>query len=82
MPAPSGQIPPPWAWWGNEAPTTRAACCPLRLTSLGRGGAARSLTRRPPPGYRSDRKAARSSAENSWGCSQAAKWPPLSASLK
>src|SRR4030095_8200905 len=23
---PSGQIPPPWAWWENEAPTTRAAC--------------------------------------------------------
>ena len=22
MPAPSGQIPPPWAWWENEAPTT------------------------------------------------------------
>src|SRR5215207_11126173 len=26
MPAPSGQIPPPWAWWENEAPTTRAVC--------------------------------------------------------
>jgi hypothetical protein len=25
MPARSGQIPPPWAWWKNEAPTTRAA---------------------------------------------------------
>ena len=24
MPAPSGQIPPPWAWWENEAPATRA----------------------------------------------------------
>jgi hypothetical protein len=24
MPAPFGQIPPPWAWWENEAPTTRA----------------------------------------------------------
>jgi hypothetical protein len=24
MPAPSGQIPPPWAWRENEAPTTRA----------------------------------------------------------
>src|SRR5215204_4347534 len=23
MPAPSGQIPPPWAWRENEAPTTR-----------------------------------------------------------
>src|SRR5215211_1670264 len=22
---PSGQIPPPWAWWENKAPTTRAA---------------------------------------------------------
>ena len=26
MPAPSGQIPPPWAWWENEAPAARAAC--------------------------------------------------------
>src|SRR5215218_10129477 len=26
MPAPSGQIPPPWARWENEAPTARAAC--------------------------------------------------------
>jgi hypothetical protein len=25
MPAPAGQIPPPWAWWENEAPATRAA---------------------------------------------------------
>jgi hypothetical protein len=32
--------------------------------------------------YRSDRNAARSSSENSSGSSQAAKWPPLSASLK
>jgi hypothetical protein len=23
MPAPSGQIPPPWARWENEAPATR-----------------------------------------------------------
>jgi hypothetical protein len=38
MPAPSGQIPPPWAWWENEAPTTRAACSssqaqPVRLST-------------------------------------------------
>jgi hypothetical protein len=26
MPAPSGQIPPPWARWENEAPAARAAC--------------------------------------------------------
>src|SRR6266516_4494412 len=26
MPAPSGQIPQPWAWWENEAPAARAAC--------------------------------------------------------
>jgi hypothetical protein len=26
MPAPSGQIPPPWAWWESEAPAARAAC--------------------------------------------------------
>ena len=25
MPAPSGQLPPPWARWENEAPTARAA---------------------------------------------------------
>ena len=29
MPAPSGQIPPPWAWRENEAPTTRAARRPV-----------------------------------------------------
>jgi hypothetical protein len=36
MPAPSGQIPPPWAWRENEAPTTRAACRPAsgRLVGL------------------------------------------------
>src|SRR5829696_3406062 len=28
MPAPSGQIPPPWAWRENEAPTTRTARSP------------------------------------------------------
>ena len=35
-----------------------------------------------PSGYRSDLNAARSSFENSSGCSHAAKWPPLSTSLK
>jgi hypothetical protein len=25
MPAPSGQIPPPWAWWENEAPAATLA---------------------------------------------------------
>jgi hypothetical protein len=34
------------------------------------------------PDYRSDLKAARTSSENSSGSSQAAKWPPLSTSLK
>jgi transposase len=34
------------------------------------------------PDYRRDRKAARTSAANNSGCSQAAKWPPLSTSLK
>jgi hypothetical protein len=29
MPAPSGQLPPPWAWWEIEAPTTRAARRPV-----------------------------------------------------
>src|SRR5829696_239738 len=29
MPAPSGQIPPPWARWENQAPTTRAARRPI-----------------------------------------------------
>ena len=32
--------------------------------------------------YRRDENAARSSSEKSWGCSQAAKWPPRSTSLK
>ena len=36
MPAPSGQIPPPWAWWENEAPVMRAACRP-RLRPLAMG---------------------------------------------
>src|SRR5829696_9116638 len=35
MPAPSGQIPPPWAWWENEAPTARAACRPVSGRRLG-----------------------------------------------
>jgi integrase len=36
MPAPSGQIPPPWTWRENEAPATRAACRPAsgRLVCL------------------------------------------------
>src|SRR5215211_6179049 len=35
MPAPPGQIPPPWAWWENEAPATRAARDPLQADSVG-----------------------------------------------
>ena len=31
MPAPSGQIPPPWARWENETPATRAAAARPRL---------------------------------------------------
>jgi hypothetical protein len=31
---PSGQIPPPWAWWENEAPATRAACGPSQAIGL------------------------------------------------
>jgi len=34
MPAPSGQIPPPWARWENEAPATRVACGPCQASSL------------------------------------------------
>jgi hypothetical protein len=34
MPAPSGQIPPPWAWWENEAPTARAACSSAQDAAL------------------------------------------------
>jgi hypothetical protein len=34
MPAPSGQIPPPWARWENEAPATRAACGPSQAIGL------------------------------------------------
>jgi hypothetical protein len=29
---PSGQIPPPWAWWENEAPTARVACSSLQAS--------------------------------------------------
>jgi hypothetical protein len=49
-----------------------------RLTSLGRGG--RRARRRAAPriDYRSGRKAVWSSWVRSWGCSQAAKWPPRS----
>ena len=36
MPAPSGQIPPPWAWWENEAPATRAARRPVPGSDLER----------------------------------------------
>src|SRR5215211_7007691 len=31
---PSGQIPPPWAWWENEAPAARAACSSSQATGL------------------------------------------------
>ncbi len=41
-----------------------------------------SVSFRPVAVQRSDRKAARISWENSCGCSQAAKWPPRSSSLK
>src|SRR5215211_7991158 len=34
MPAPSGQIPPPWARWENEAPTTRTARSPAQAQPL------------------------------------------------
>ena len=47
MPAPSGQIPPPWAWWENEAPATRAARRPVpgsSRTTVG-GPAARCAAR-------------------------------------
>ena len=46
--APSGQIPPPWAWWGNEAPATRAARRPVpgaspELAQVTEGGADRRV---------------------------------------
>jgi hypothetical protein len=34
MPAPSGQIPPPWARWEHEAPAARAACCSAQAAGL------------------------------------------------
>ena len=34
MPAPSGQIPPPRAWWENEAPAARAACSSSQAAGL------------------------------------------------
>jgi hypothetical protein len=36
MPAPSGQIPPPWAWRENEAPATWTACSPSQALGQGR----------------------------------------------
>jgi hypothetical protein len=36
MPAPSGQIPPPWAWRENEAPAARAARGPSQATATTR----------------------------------------------
>jgi hypothetical protein len=42
-----------------------------------------ALKKPRPTGYpRSDLKPARTSSENSCGCSQAAKWPPLARALK
>jgi hypothetical protein len=38
MPPPPGQIPPPWAWWENEAPTARAARRPVLGLSRSGGG--------------------------------------------
>jgi len=34
MPAPSGQLPPPWAWRENEAPTTRTARSPSQVQAV------------------------------------------------
>jgi hypothetical protein len=35
MPVPSGQIPPPWAWWENEAPAARTAGSPSQAACSG-----------------------------------------------
>jgi hypothetical protein len=58
MPAPSGQIPPPWAWWENEAPTTRAAAARPRRSpeldqmAVGGGGVVMALAPRPASSVR------------------------------
>ena len=44
----AGQMPPPWAWWENEAPATRAARRPvpgasLELAQVTEGDADRSV---------------------------------------
>jgi hypothetical protein len=34
MPAPSGQLPPPWARWENKAPATRQLAGPRQASTL------------------------------------------------
>jgi hypothetical protein len=79
---PSAPLPPPQV---NTLRSVSRPACPLRVLGHGRAaafGVAGTVARRPTvPGYRSDQKAARTSSENSWGCSQAAKWPPRSRRL-
>src|SRR5215217_8436361 len=48
MPAPSGQIPPSWAWWENEAPAARAACGPRQASAGVSLGFSRAWLGRPP----------------------------------
>ena len=65
MPAPSGQIPPPWAWWENEAPTTRAARRPVPGASPGSRSwqkAAEASSCRLPRGQRCPSGSLRSAA--------------------
>jgi hypothetical protein len=45
MPALAGQIPPPWAWWENEAPATRAACSSAQAAALVANSLLRNLQR-------------------------------------
>ena len=54
----------------------------VRASREGRGRARMSAGRPRPRAQRSDLNAVRSSAANSFGSSQAAKWPPLSTTLK
>src|SRR5215217_5072998 len=60
MPAPSGQIPPPWARWESEAPTARTACSTSQAQPSGEdqvdgGGVVAAFGPGPLPGFGVDR---------------------------
>jgi hypothetical protein len=73
---------PPSPPFGAAANNREFAGFAVALAAVAEWCLLHSSRRTRCPDQRSDRKAARSSSEKSCGCSQAAKWPPLSTSLK